>query len=187
MAINRRFLRDLAIPREAAAAIMSAYRETVEALTKERDEALQQAMGAQELRERIAEAENARNDAVSERDEYKARWDQHLQDMRLTQKDTELREALECTGANPAVIPLLAGQLMNHRGSPDEAAREAQLMYPALFAQPQVVGVGRISPPTEQSGPLTHREISRMSEDEIIKRWKAVEGALSAGMRNSSF
>lgn len=183
MSISRRMLRELAIPREAASQIMAAHRETVEALTRERDEALSQLSALPELECRLAEAESARNVAVSERDEIRAKWEAQRAELIAAEREADIIEELKVAGANPAVIPLLAQRLMSANATPGEAVQEATMLFPDLFAQPQVIGVPRISPPTEQAGPLTHKEISRMSEDEIIKRWRAVEGALSAGMR----
>jgi len=182
MAINRRMLHDLGVPREAATAIMSAYRETVEALSRERDDALHQLTEVDDLKSRLEEAENTRNVAIFERDEAVSRLENRLAEEAKTERESAIIEELKTAGANPAAIPLLSEKLLSANATPGEAVQEAQMLFPALFAEPQIIGVPRIAPPLEQAGPLTHREISRMSEDEIIKKWRAVQGALERGM-----
>ena len=183
MALNRRLLRELNIPGDAAESIMLHYRETVNALVRERDEALASVADKTALEARLAQAELARNESIS----AQKMLQQELDDIRDTEgkrlRRCALTEALDGSGANPAAIPLLIDRLMDDAADPIDAVNLMREQHPGLFAQPKILGVERINPPTEQSGPMTLEDVRRMNEDEIIKKWRAVEGALQHGER----
>lgn len=181
MALNRKLLRELNIPRDAAASILRHYHETVDALIRERDEALTSLGEQNALEARIAQAELARNESIFAQQQLQ----QELDDLRAAESQRlrrcMLTEALDGCGANPAVIPLLLDQLMPGDGDPIDAVNRVRQEHPDLFAQPKIFGVDRINPPTEQSGPLTLEDVRRMNEDEIIKKWRSVQDALQHG------
>ena len=169
MSLTRKLLRELRLDDPAVDRIIAAHVETVDALRAERDEALA----------RAAEADRVQANF----DAYRARIDA---DRLASRRQAVLRGALLESGANPHAVDLLAEALR----LPDEAWDDAALkdpaaalapvreQYAALFAQPVAIPTPPLNPPGGSPAPLTREDVGRMSEQEILANWGAVQSAL---------
>ena len=195
MALTRKLLRELQLEENHIERIIAAHVETVDALRQERDAASAQAARmdsvAQErdaLREQVADLTARRDEAARIQADFDAYRAQVERDRLAGERNAALRAALLDAGANPQAVDLLSGAVTAPEACweggrlRDAASVVAPVKerYAALFARPVAVPTPRIAPPGDSAGVLTRADIGRMSEQEILANWGAVQSALKA-------
>jgi len=175
MSITKKLLRSLSIPPSAADHILRAHREALRAVTAQRDAAQAELSTLRDLENTIAAMQETQEVLTQERDGYRAQWENLRDTQRLAQAESALRQA----GANEALLPLMVERVLASAEDVPAAVSAVQAQYPQVFATVEPVGLEPLTPPVEQGGPLTSREISRMSEEQILQHWGAVRGALA--------
>lgn len=159
MTLTRQLLKELDIPDEAAARVLSAYEADMAARQRE-TETLRAAF-----------------------DEYRAQVDaQRL----AAERQGALREALVAAGAEPKAAELLtlAVSLDDEAWDgvklrdPAISLAPTREKYAWLFAEPAVEPTPAVAPPFDARGPLTRDDIARMSEQDINRQWRTVAHAL---------
>ena len=193
MSLTRKLLRELRLDDDAVERVIAAHIETVDAIRAERDEAqsaatrlTQAAAECDDLRRQVADLAAARDDAAriqADFDAYRAQVDA---DRLAASRQAILRSTLLDAGANPQAVDLLAsaanapdaawnGDALLH---PDDVIAPLRDRYATLFARPVALPTPLIAPPAASAGPLTRDDVGRMSEQEILANWGAVQSAL---------
>lgn len=193
MALTRRLLRELNLEDAPMERIIAAHIETVDALKDERDAArerasLLEAAAAErdELRQQLSDLAACRDDALRIQSDFDAYRAQVEADRLAATRHAALRTALLTAGANPHAADLLASaaplpdDAWDGDSLRDPAAALAPLRqrYAALFAQPTLLPTPRIAPPSPDAPALSRDDVSRMSEQDILANWPAVQAAL---------
>ncbi|MCH5288257.1 MAG: hypothetical protein J1E43_12650 [Christensenellaceae bacterium] len=193
MSLTRKLLRELHLEDAHIERIIAAHVETVDALRQERDALSAQAaqldsIAAERdaLRDQVADLTAHRDEAAriqADFDAYRAQVDA---DRLSAARQSAIRAALLDAGANPQAVDLLAGAVVTD----DAAWEEGRLKdaagtlapvrerYASLFARPVPVPTPRLSPPGGDAPALTRDDVGRMSEQEILANWGAVQSAL---------
>lgn len=194
MSLTRKLLREHQLDDSAIETIISAHMETVQAIARQRDDALAQARQSAEetsgLQAQLADLSQVREDAEALRQEY-ASYRDEVENARTEHlRHAALRNALLDAGANPEAVELLIPAVDSTRIEWEEEriANAPALIAPlrarhsGLFARTVPLPLPRIAPPGSAQGPLTRADISRMSEQEILTHWNIVQNALSKGV-----
>lgn len=193
MSLTRKLLRELHLEDAQIERVIAAHVETVDALREERDAAAAQAAQLtgvirerDALLEQVADLTPHRDAAAriqADFDAYRAQVDA---DRLSAARQASLRAALLDAGANPLTVDLLAtaasipddafdgGTLRD----PSAALAPLRERYAALFARPVTLPTPRLSPPGDAAAPLSRDDIARMSEQEILANWGAVQATL---------
>lgn len=193
MSLTRKLLRELHVDENHIDRIIAAHVETVDALRQERDSAQASAARLDEItqeRDALRDQLAARRDEAArlqaDFDAYRAQVDA---DRLAARRQGTLRAALLDAGANPQAVELLAGAVATDDADwEDGRLREPQRVlapvrekYASLFARPVPLPTPRIAPPGDAGSVITREDVGRMSEQEIIANWGAVQSALKGG------
>lgn len=192
MALTREELREMGLTEEQVEHIIKGHTETVTGLTTERDRLsgeLQKAQtSAQQaktelqtaLQTALGDAEKARNDLADYRKQVET-------ERANAGRQTAIRKALREAGVQREdFVELLARTVdpatveMDGDKIKDAAALIDPLKasYGGCFAVTQTQGVPPVNPPTSAPQKLTRDDVNRMSEQEILANWGAVQAAI---------
>ena len=182
MSLTRRLLKELELTDAAIERVIAAHTATVEALRQEKDAALTQAEESARQEKDTARREAA--SALAELTAYRAQVEaaRHHKARR-----SALSEALEKHGANPAAVPLMLDAISLPEDSwqgdaladPDATVHAIREKYGSLFASRTPLPVRKVEPPVKTGGALTHQDVMRMSQEDIIHNWSSVKTALA--------
>lgn len=196
MSLTRKLLRELHLDEATSARVIAAHMETVDSLRAERDSLRAAASGLSALtaerdalRDEVAALSARRDEAAriqADFDAYRARIDA---DKLASARQSALRAALMDRGANPQAVDLLAAAVSAPEDAwdgarlldPDAALAPVAERYAPFFARPVPVPTPTIAPPSAASPALTRADVGRMSEQEILANWSAVQSALKGG------
>lgn len=183
MSLTRKLLKELNLPEEAIERIIDAHVATTDALKTERDALRTDLTAAQaQLADLTPRAESA---ARLEAD-FTAYREKTAADFLALARQSTLRAALLHAGANPQAVDLLAAAATPpadawdgaRLADPALAIDPLREQYSTLFQRPMALPTPRLAPPADTQGLLTRADVSKMSEQDILANWSAVQTAL---------
>lgn len=190
MALTRKFLKSMGLEDEKVESIIEAHTETVDALKKERDDAITRAESITELekeRDSLREQIDKAGDAAKVKAEFDAYKAQVESDRLADQKAAAVRKALKEAGVQREGFEklLLQGVDLDKVELDGDSVKDADALiaplkesYAECFATTETKGVPPVNPPASGQQKLTREQVDAMSEAEIIKNWPAVQAAI---------
>ena len=190
MALTRKFLKSMGLEDEKIDSIIEAHTETVDALKKERDDAITRAESITEL-EKERDSLREQLDNAGDADKVKAEFDAYKAQVEADKMNAGKKAALAAAFKEAGVqrddfvdLLLRAVDLDAVEMDGDKLKDSAAVIDPfkqshgSCFAVTQTQGVPTVNPPAGAPQKLTREDVNRMSEQEILANWGAVQAAI---------
>ena len=195
MALTRKLLKSFGLEESVIDSIIEAHGETVEALKKQRDDALADAGKVSEITherdelvKKIETLEKNGGDAAKVQADFDAYKEQIKKEKADALNDSDLRKIAKKAGVQREsfldMIARVFDMSLIQRGEDGSVSNEAMLQEAIQKAYPDCIGVKEtggtppVTPPTAPGGTYTREQIAKMTPAEINKNWTAVQAAL---------
>lgn len=195
MALTRKLLKSFGLEESVIDSIIEAHGETVDALKKQRDDAIAEAEKVKdvaterdELAKKVEALEKSGGDSAKVQAEFDAYKEQVKKEKADALNTSDLMEIAKEAGVQResfrSMISRDFDKTQIQRGEDGKITnREALLAsvkanYPDCIGVKETGGTPPVTPPAASGGTYTREQIAKMSPAEINKNWTAVQAAL---------
>lgn len=197
MALTRKLLNSLKLEESVIESIIEAHSETVDALKKQRDDALASANAVEdltrerdELKNQLEDLKGKGGDAAKVQADFDAYKAEVEAEKKAAKTETDVLELLKAAGIQRESFQRMASKAFDRnkiqRGEDGAISNRDELLSAikaefadCIAADPIPEGAPPVTPPSGGGKTYTRDQIRGMSADEINANWAAVSAALA--------